>query len=82
MPDLQDKIILVTGATSGIGEVTARELARQGAHVIILARNAEKAQRTQHAIIAATGNERVDTVLADLSVLAQVRARMMTCAPC
>lgn len=74
MPDLQDKIILVTGATSGIGEVTARELARQGAHVIILARNAEKAARTQRDIIAATGNERVDTVLADLSVLAQVRA--------
>jgi NAD(P)-dependent dehydrogenase (short-subunit alcohol dehydrogenase family) len=73
MADLQDKIILVTGATSGIGEVTARELARQGAHVIMLARNAEKAQRTQHAIVAATGNERVDVVLADLSALAQVR---------
>ncbi|MGI4862927.1 MAG: SDR family oxidoreductase [Janthinobacterium lividum] len=73
MPDLQDKIILVTGATSGIGEVTARELAQQGAHVIILARNAEKAARTQREIIAATGNERVDTVLADLSVLQQVR---------
>jgi retinol dehydrogenase-12 len=73
MPDLQDKIILVTGATSGIGEVTAHELARQGAHVIILARNAQKAQRTQQAIIAATGNKRVDTVLADLSVLQQVR---------
>ena len=73
MPDLQDKIILVTGATSGIGEVTARELARQGAHVIILARNAEKAQNTRHALIAATGNERIDVVLADLSVLQQVR---------
>jgi retinol dehydrogenase-12 len=73
MPDLQDKIILVTGATSGIGEVTARELARQGAHVIILARNAQKASKTQHALIAATGNERVDVVLADLSVLQQVR---------
>ena len=73
MATLQDKIILVTGATSGIGEVTARELARQGAHVIILARNADKAGQTQRAIIAATGNERVDIVLADLSVLQQVR---------
>lgn len=73
MPDLQDKIMLVTGATSGIGEVTAHELARQGAHIILLARNAEKADRTRRAIIAATGNERVDTVLADLSVLQQVR---------
>jgi retinol dehydrogenase-12 len=73
MADLQDKIILVTGATSGIGEVTARELARQGAHVVILARNRQKAERTQQAIIAATGNQRVDIVLADLSVLQQVR---------
>jgi len=73
MADLQDKIMLVTGATSGIGEITARELARQGAHVIILARNSSKAERTQREIIAATGNERVDIVLADLSVLQQVR---------
>ncbi|RZL08919.1 MAG: SDR family NAD(P)-dependent oxidoreductase, partial [Hymenobacter sp.] len=74
MAALQDKIVLVTGATSGIGEVTARELARQGAHVIILARNREKAEKTQRAISAATGNQQVDTVLADLSVLHQVRA--------
>jgi retinol dehydrogenase-12 len=73
MPALQDKIVLVTGATSGIGEVTARELARQGAHVIILARNRKKAEKTQQEIIAATGNQQVDTVLADLSVLQQVR---------
>ncbi|MFD1871306.1 SDR family oxidoreductase [Hymenobacter bucti] len=73
MPDLQDKIILVTGGTSGIGEVTARELARQGAHVIILARNRDKAARTQRDIKNATGNDRVDTVLADLSVMQQVR---------
>lgn len=73
MPALQDKIILVTGATSGIGEVTARELAQQGAHIIILARNRDKAEKTQRAIIAATGNKQVDIVLADLSVLQQVR---------
>jgi NAD(P)-dependent dehydrogenase (short-subunit alcohol dehydrogenase family) len=73
MPTLQDKIILVTGATSGIGEVTARELARRGAHVILLARNRQKAERTQQEIIAATGNKQVDIVLADLSVMQQVR---------
>jgi retinol dehydrogenase-12 len=73
MPSLLNKIILVTGATSGIGEVTARELARQGAHVIILARNRQKAETTQRAIVAATGNKQVDIVIADLSVLQQVR---------
>lgn len=65
--------MLVTGATSGIGEVTARELARRGAHVIILGRNRQKAERTQQEIKAATGNQRVDVVLADLSLMQQVR---------
>lgn len=73
LPTLQDKIFLVTGATSGIGEVTARQLAQRGGHVILLARNAEKADRTRHAIVASTGNQQVDVVLADLSALQQVR---------
>ncbi|MDJ0363766.1 SDR family NAD(P)-dependent oxidoreductase [Hymenobacter sp. H14-R3] len=73
MTPLQDKIILVTGATSGIGEVTARELARQGAHVILLARNREKAERTQREIIATTNNPLIDIAMADLSVLQEVR---------
>jgi retinol dehydrogenase-12 len=73
MPALQDQIILVTGATSGIGEVTARELARQGAHIVLLARNQAKAEKTQAAIKAAAGHDRVDIVLADLADLAQVR---------
>jgi NAD(P)-dependent dehydrogenase (short-subunit alcohol dehydrogenase family) len=73
MADLQDKIILVTGATSGIGEVTARELARRGAHVIMLARNRQKAERTQQELKASTGNQQVDVVIADLSVMQQVR---------
>ena len=73
MPDLQNQLILVTGGTSGIGEVTATELARMGAHVVVLARDAEKAALTQQKIKAAAGHERVDVLLADLSDLSQVR---------
>ena len=73
MSDLQNQIILITGATSGIGKVTATELAKKGAHVVLLARSAEKAEATQREIKAAAGHDRVDILLADLADLAQVR---------
>ena len=73
MPDLQNQLILVTGATSGIGNVTATELAKMGAHIVILARSAEKAADTQREIKAAAGHDRVDVLLADLADLGQVR---------
>ncbi|WP_185281387.1 SDR family oxidoreductase [Hymenobacter sp. NBH84] len=73
MPILQDKTILVTGATSGIGQITAQELAKQGAYVILLARNPEKAEQARRDIVAAAGHDRVGILLADLSDLTQVR---------
>ena len=73
MPNLQNQIALVTGATSGIGQVTATELARMGAHVVILARNANKAAAAQQEIKAAAGHDQVDVLLADLADLDQVR---------
>lgn len=73
MADLKDQIILITGATSGIGKVTAQALAGQGAHVILLGRNRLKTERTRQEIIDATGNQRVDMALADLSSLQEVR---------
>lgn len=73
MPNLQHQIALVTGATSGIGQVTATELAKMGAHVVILARNANKAATAQQEIKAAAGHNQVDVLLADLADLDQVR---------
>jgi NAD(P)-dependent dehydrogenase (short-subunit alcohol dehydrogenase family) len=73
MPNLQNQIVLVTGATSGIGEVTATALAKMGAHVVLLARSADKAAATQQKIKAAAGHDQVDVLLADLADLGQVR---------
>lgn len=73
MPNLQNQLVLITGATSGIGKETATELAKKGAHVVLLARNADKAAATQREIQAAAGHNRIDVLLADLADLGQVR---------
>ena len=43
---LENKTVLVTGASSGIGKVTAIECSKMGAHVIITGRNEERLQQT------------------------------------
>jgi NAD(P)-dependent dehydrogenase (short-subunit alcohol dehydrogenase family) len=70
---LEGKICLVTGSTSGIGKVTARELANQGATVVLVSRTRAKGEATQAEITQATGNPHVELLVADLSLLADVR---------
>ena len=70
---MQNKIVLVTGANSGIGKVTALELARQGAQVVMVVRSAERGQKAQADIINASGSDKVDLMLADLSSQADIR---------
>ena len=43
MPSQSGKTVIVTGGNGGLGLETAREMARKGAHVIIAARNLDKA---------------------------------------
>ena len=70
---LQGKICLVTGSTSGMGKVTASELANRGATVMLVGRNREKGEATQAEIRQETGNANVDLLIADLSLLQEVR---------
>lgn len=71
--NLQGRVALVTGATSGIGKATAMGLARMGAHVVLVARDRAKGEATRAEIVAQTGNGAVDLLLADLSSQASVR---------
>lgn len=71
--DMTGKVVLVTGATNGIGEAAAREIARAGATVVIVGRNPEKTARTVENIRRETGNENVRQAIADLSVQSEVR---------
>jgi len=74
---IKGKTVLVTGGTNGLGLVTARELARMGAQVTILSRNAEKCAAVAEAIKAETGNP-VEFIAADLSTLAGIRQSAAT----
>ena len=67
------KVCLVTGATSGIGKVTAAALAAQGAEVTVAGRDERKARETVSWIKSETGNDAVRYLLADFSDLGQVR---------
>ena len=67
------KTVVVTGGTSGIGEVTARELARRGARVIVVGRSSERCRETLERIAEAAPGSEVESVLADLSVVREVR---------
>jgi len=64
---LEGKTALVTGGSAGIGRATAEALARQGARVVILSRNRERAELAQKEIQEATGNPHVELITADLS---------------
>lgn len=70
---MNEKTVLVTGATGGIGKVAALELARLGAKVCIVARNRAKGEAVLEEIRKATGNAKLELFLADLSSMADIR---------
>ena len=72
--DMTNKIVVITGANSGIGKVAARQLASMGANVVMICRNRERGEEARSEIIHATQNSNVMLLLADLSDQKQVRA--------
>jgi len=71
--EMHGKVCIVTGATSGIGKVTAQALAQRGATVIVVARNQRRGEAAVNQIRANGGNPSVMLMLADLSSQASVR---------
>ena len=70
--DLDGRIVLVTGATSGLGRAVAELLARAQATVILLGRDAVKTRRVRNELATATDNNSLHPVVADLTDLASV----------
>lgn len=70
---LEGRTVLVTGATSGLGRATAEALAGAGARVVVLGRDPRRTAQAVDDIRAATGNDAVEHVVADLADLSAVR---------
>jgi NAD(P)-dependent dehydrogenase (short-subunit alcohol dehydrogenase family) len=67
------KVCLVTGGTSGVGRSIAAGCARAGATVLIVSRDLRRGQETARALRESSGNEKVESFAADLSIMSSVR---------
>jgi NAD(P)-dependent dehydrogenase (short-subunit alcohol dehydrogenase family) len=70
---VKGKIVLITGATSGIGKETARGLAQLGATVVITTRDAQRGEQTKQELIQSTENNNIDVLYCDLASFASIR---------
>lgn len=70
---IEQQVILVTGATDGLGRAVASELAGQGARLLLHGRTEERGERTLAEITAQTGNDKLAYYRADFESLSEVR---------
>lgn len=71
--DIKGKVVIVTGASSGIGEATAREFGREGAKVVLAARRVDKLQALAQEIDAMGTVAQAYVIQADLSKLEDIQ---------
>jgi dehydrogenase/reductase SDR family protein 12 len=70
---MEGKVVVISGATSGIGRSVAETLARQGARLWLLVRDQKRGQAVRDEIASASGNSDIHVVVADLGDFEQVR---------
>jgi len=69
-----DPISVVTGATGALGKASAIRLARQGGIVVLVSRDRPRGETVANEVRRQSGNDRVEVLLADLSVMESVRS--------
>lgn len=72
IPDQSGRVAVVTGANGGLGLETARELARKGAHVVLAARNQDKAETTRRDLLTEIPNASLEVRRLDLASLESI----------
>jgi NAD(P)-dependent dehydrogenase (short-subunit alcohol dehydrogenase family) len=70
---MKDKLVVITGANSGIGKATALKLAEQGAKIVMVCRSIEKGEAARKEIISRTNNDKIDLMQCDLSSHESIR---------
>jgi retinol dehydrogenase-12 len=70
---MQQKKIIITGATDGIGLAAAKEIAKKDYHIGLVGRNPEKGKQAIDTIISHSGNENLDFFECDLSLVKNVK---------
>ena len=75
IPERSDEMknCIITGGNSGIGFQAAKQIAEKGYHVTLICRNEERASNAAATISKETGNNQVDYILSDLSIMSDVR---------
>ena len=74
MRPIDEQVVLVTGATDGLGRAVAADLAARGATVLVHGRSEERLERTLAGLRDGTGSDRFRAYRADFAALAEVRA--------
>ncbi|HAV78975.1 MAG TPA: oxidoreductase [Anaerolineae bacterium] len=72
--DIKDKVVIVTGASSGIGEATAREFGRGGAKLVLAARRVDRLETLAQEIAMMNSGASTLVVQADLSKLEDIQS--------
>ncbi len=72
--DMSNKVVAITGTTSGTGWVCAREVAKRGATVILLNRESERSVKSHQQLVEAVPGGKFDPIVCDLQDFASVQA--------
>ena len=73
MSGMKGKICIITGSNSGIGKETAIGLAKMGATIVMVVRNQGRGEKARTEIVKQTGNNSVDLMICDLSLMSSIR---------